>query len=135
MREDLDTKLCKDFPLLYADRFMDMRKTSMCWGFPGDGWEPLIRELSQGLEEEIQEYREDCPDSGVWPKAVQVKEKFGTLRFYMTFKTPGMAALIRKAEDKSAVTCEVCGKPGEGRSQRSWIMTLCEECDKDDKKA
>ena len=50
MDKELDKKLVEDFPLLYADRGRSMRETCMCWGFPADGWEPLIRELSEKLE-------------------------------------------------------------------------------------
>lgn len=45
-------------------------------------------------------------------RASQVKEKFGTLRFYMTSQTPEMDKIIEKACRKSAKTCEECGKPG-----------------------
>lgn len=63
------------------------------------------------------------------PKAVQVKEKFGRLRFYMNSKTKEMSELIMKAEDLSSATCEVCGNPGKERDG-SWIRTLCDKCKK-----
>ena len=43
MRKDLDDALVRDFPLTFRDRNGGTRVTCMCWGFPGDGWEPLIR--------------------------------------------------------------------------------------------
>ena len=61
------------------------------------------------------------------PRAVQVKEKFGTLRFYMTGETEEMSRLIHRAEERSAVTCEKCGKPGEYRDL-GWAFTLCDSC-------
>ena len=61
------------------------------------------------------------------PCASQVKEKFGTLRFYMTTETEEMSALIREAEERSAVTCEECGSPGTCRDG-GWILTLCDKC-------
>lgn len=61
------------------------------------------------------------------PRASQVKEKFGTLRFYMTCETDEMDKLIQEAEHLSAVTCEECGEPGELRGT-SWLTTLCDSC-------
>jgi hypothetical protein len=63
------------------------------------------------------------------PRASQIKEKFGGLRFYMTHATDKMYDLINEAERKSYTTCEVCGAPGEERGG-GWIRTLCDECNK-----
>jgi len=124
MRADLDSALVRDFPLLYADRSAPMTQTCMCWGFPGDGWEPLLRRLSEKLEPLIAALPEG--EYGR-PRASQVKEKFGTLRFYMSSETAEMSAAIREAEEESARTCEVCGAPGKTRGG-GWIETLCDGC-------
>ena len=58
--------------------------------------------------------------------ASQVKEKWGTLRFYMQGGTEEMHEFIRESEQKSAVTCELCGKLGTIRNQ-GWVRTLCDE--------
>lgn len=60
-------------------------------------------------------------------RASQVKEKFGTLRFYMTGQTPEMDTIINEAERKSAVTCEACGKKGKIRGH-GWLSTRCAAC-------
>jgi replicative DNA helicase Mcm len=55
----------------------------MCWGFPNDGWEPLIRECAAKIEAEIERLEKDNPEEfkKAWEKgyyrAAQVKEKFG----------------------------------------------------------
>ncbi|KWT98173.1 MULTISPECIES: hypothetical protein [unclassified Variovorax] len=59
------------------------------------------------------------------PVAVQVKEKFGTLRFYVSGASDVQYAYIAFAEAMSARTCEVCGAPGELRNS-GWIRTLCD---------
>lgn len=64
------------------------------------------------------------------PAASQVKEKFGTLRFYLTSGTDEMYDLIHEAEAKSATTCEDCGTPGKRRGG-GWILTLCDQCAKE----
>lgn len=56
----------------------------------------------------------------------QVKEKFGTLRFYYTGGDDYVRGLVSMAESMSAVTCEVCGKPGTSNNS-GWIRTVCEE--------
>ena len=61
------------------------------------------------------------------PRASQVKEKYGTLSFYMTSATDKMWNLIYEAEEKSAKICEDCGKPGEIYTD-GWCRTLCKEC-------
>ena len=56
----------------------------------------------------------------------QVKEKFGTLRFYH----PGKEAIdryVRLAERLSSVTCEECGKRG-APNDSGWIRTQCNDC-------
>jgi hypothetical protein len=62
------------------------------------------------------------------PRASQVKEKFGTLRFYMTCGTEEMDLLIDVAEAVSEITCEVCGLPGVLRNDYGWFRTLCDTC-------
>lgn len=113
MKKELDEALVRDFPNLYRDRHGDMRRTCMVWGFPGDGWEPLIRRLSEKLE-----------PLGV--RAVQVKEKFGGLRFYIDNGSPEAYQAIREAEEESLQTCETCGKPGVPR-EGGWTLTLCDQ--------
>lgn len=68
-----------------------------------------------------------------WPRASQVKEKYGTLRFYLTSGIDEMYAIADNAESQSSVTCETCGKPGKIRGQ-GWYSTRCAVCWKKDQK-
>jgi len=129
MKEELDKKLVQAFPILYRQRDLSMTQTAMCWGFPGDGWFDLIYNLSEKLEA----INNKLPEGSTKIEASQVKEKFGTLRFY----TNGVPSevfdearkLIGEAEDLSAITCEYCGKPGKQRGD-GWARTRCEDCNK-----
>jgi hypothetical protein len=56
----------------------------------------------------------------------QVKEKFGTLRFYYTGGDDYISGLVSMAESMSGVTCETCGKPGT-QTGGGWIKTVCVE--------
>jgi len=56
----------------------------------------------------------------------QVKEKFGTLRFYYSGGDDYIRGLVSMAESMSGVTCETCGKPGTSTGG-GWIKTVCVE--------
>jgi hypothetical protein len=129
MKDELDEKLVNAHPLLYRDRSKSMMETCMYWGFEcGDGWFDLIWDLSQKLERLIQKVKEASPtvDVNYLPAASQVKEKFGGLRFYMTTETDEMSEAIRKAEERSYTTCELCGKVGQ-LANTSWMVVRCKE--------
>jgi hypothetical protein len=129
MRPELDAALVRDFPHLYRDRQGDTRETRMCDGFPGDGWEPIIRHLSEKLEPIASE-------TGL--RAVQVKEKFGALRCYVrgahgARKLPAAVseavyAAIGAAMEESSRTCAHCGAAGSTRKVEGWWLTLCDAC-------
>jgi len=59
------------------------------------------------------------------PVAVQVKEKFGGLRFYVQAATDKHYDYISFAESISYRTCEQCGAPGK-RYTDGWHTTLCD---------
>lgn len=59
------------------------------------------------------------------PVAIQVKEKFGGLRFYTGGATKEHYNYMTFAESMSYRTCEMCGAPGK-RYTDGWHMTLCE---------
>jgi hypothetical protein len=65
------------------------------------------------------------PEACLQVIAIQVKEKFGTLRFYYGGGDDVVRGIGRMAESMSAVTCETCGAPGVTRSG-GWIQTLCD---------
>jgi len=65
----------------------------------------------------------------------QIKEKFGTLRYYcvpseerVSELSDAFEAIIDDAERRSALTCERCGQPGSLHERQSWMKTLCTTC-------
>ncbi len=56
----------------------------------------------------------------------QVKEKFGTLRFYYIGGDECIGGMVRMAESMTAVTCEVCGNKGK-LGGKGWYSTRCKE--------
>lgn len=62
--------------------------------------------------------------------ATQVKEKFGTLRFYYYGGDEYVRGVMNMAEHLSASVCEECGAPGE-LNDEGWLSTRCKACRKD----
>jgi len=121
MREELDKQLCEKYPKLFADRNSPMTETAMCWGFDvGDGWYDLIEILCGSIQGYI--------DSNNIPQITvsQVKEKFGSLRFYTNGSDDLITGMVWMAEHMSCRVCETCGKPGKFRG-KGWFYTACDE--------
>jgi hypothetical protein len=123
MTDEKEDILFNTFPNLFPDgRDADIKISLMRFGFPEDGWFDLIKDLCEKITA-----------TGIGITVVQVKEKFGTLRFYFdmnegTTKEQYQIVndLVSEAEVKSEVTCEDCGKPGKLR-MGGWIKCLCDE--------
>jgi hypothetical protein len=86
-------------------------------GTVGPGWVPILDRLA-----------EDLIKLGWDRDLAQVKEKFGTLRFYVNRSTKEMDERINQAESESEKTCETCGKPGSVRGE-GWVVAICDECE------
>lgn len=71
-------------------------------------------------ERDIDKVPAGCPQVIVQ----QVKEKFGSLRFYYQGGDECIEGMVRIAEAISEITCEECGSPGIVR-RGGWVRTLC----------
>jgi hypothetical protein len=101
----------------------------------GSGWDRILDEVEERLNYLDPNY-----------EVHQVKEKFGTLRFYYTPTIGGivkdiMDDIVRMAEYWSTRTCELCGnsssRGGSGtkfddtvdtKNRNGWYKTLCNTC-------
>lgn len=73
-------EIMKKCPVLYRQRKLPMTQTCMCWGIDcGPGWREPINNLSVAIEVINNDVGRKY---GFAVEAVQVKEKYGTLRFY-----------------------------------------------------
>jgi len=126
MKQELDELLCAKYPKLMANRHKTMQETCMYWGFEcGDGWFDILDQLMANIQHHI-DWKERQGLSIPQVVVDQVKEKFGSLRFYYTGGDDYISGLVSMAESMSGVTCEVCGKPGK-QNDSGWIKTRCEE--------
>ncbi len=126
MSPELDALLCEKYPKMMVNRNLPMTETAMCWGFDcGDGWFEILNQLMGNIQHHI-DWRNKKEEVVPQVTLDQVKEKFGTLRFYYTGGDDVIDGMVRMAESMSGVTCETCGSPGQRRGG-GWITTLCKE--------
>jgi hypothetical protein len=117
----------------YPSVFKDM-DSNVLYDLPS-GWVKLFDDACIELSVILEEERKRTPETPDNPLFVplQIKEKFGGLRFYYTMNTENddlvrtVQRLIDSAEDKSYTVCEVTGKPGEFCKSGWHFKTLCEE--------
>jgi hypothetical protein len=91
------------------------------------GWKDIIVELNEKLNE-------IDPDH----KVMQIKEKFGALRYYASFSDDvddiswGICwDLIDEYSNKTAEACEVCGGKAKAITTKGWVHTMCDEHSKE----
>lgn len=118
MSEENIKVLIEAAPSLYGDSFY-----FEC----GDGWFDILLKASIEIEKKIQTYPKEERENIV---ALQVKEKYGTLRFYISYYTEELDEIIQRSESQSVCTCETCGKPGKLRGS-FWLYTACDEHTRD----
>lgn len=89
----------------------------------GPGWQDLLVRLEEALTHLGAQY-----------ELIQLKEKFGSLRYYITVAEgtdPAMNwaihALIDATEAESARTCEDCGKRATVRGIFGWQRAVCDD--------
>ena len=125
-------QLCETYPfLLPRNRWTDEVAEDFDYSYTEldsmpDGWRKafglqMCEELKQELIRinKIDEFR-----------IVQIKEKFGELRFYTNWTTDEIEAIINKYTKLSRKTCIVCGKPATVITT-GWISPFCNDCIKD----
>ena len=123
MKKELEDTLFEKYPNIFGDR----KQPCHFWGFEcGDGWYMLIDTLCHDLQ-----FNTDKNNSGgKYPQivALQVKEKFGGLRFYVGRATEHQNGEISFAESMSYHICERCGSTDDVQQVGSWIKSLCKNC-------
>lgn len=127
--DNFEKYLKETYPKMYDDVY--------CGVYIEEGWYHLIDTLSEIIyahvkssndarQYYIEKQYEKIPDEIEYPKVVQIKEKYGMLRFYADNTDKYMDGVIDMAEKMSCHICEVCGAKGELRTT-GWWKTLCDE--------
>ena len=112
MKQELEDKIYNSFPVLFPNNLA--YGNSLAYGIEcEDGWFELIFNLCKQLVDEKIE-------------VTQIKEKFGTLRFYYNSGNDKVKDLVRLAEIKSSSICEFCGTEENVKLYSAgWNKTLC----------
>lgn len=119
MNDEYEDALVRRWPEIFRGRHRPLTSSLMGFGIEhGDGWYGLLDALCSvltahagGLDRQPVE-------------AVQIKEKFGELRFYIHSGDDYEYGAIALAEDLSAKICEHTGAPGGLCVQGGWYATL-----------
>lgn len=124
MRKELEEKLARRWPNWF-DLDAHPRSSPMARGFEhGDGWFNILWRLCADPEPMVAELEKE---TGERFEAVQVKQKLGTLRFYVSHHTDAIDERIAEAQGESSRTCEVCGRPGKQRETGGCARAVCDE--------
>jgi hypothetical protein len=149
MRKELEKQLYEKYPKIFRQKDLPKEQSLMRYGFAcHEGWYDLIDALcaciqshvdSQCRMEEYKKKRQDPDESeesevslgepkNFQVEAVQVKQKFGSLRFYTDGSDDYVRGLINMASCISYRTCEKCGSTNGVKQTTGWIMPLCKKC-------
>lgn len=124
-------KLCKRYPFLIFRDWYTGKKDPHPYDFTWlDEMEPGWRKAF-GIQM-CEEIRQDLIKHNFLNKyrIVQIKEKFGELRWYDEDIPIGSKVwdIIEKYSDISTHTCYVCGAPGKIINDNGWLVTMCSDC-------
>jgi len=123
MRKELEDKLIKRFPKWFS--LNGGARPPLAFRFHcGDGWFETLWRLCVDLESMVTELERE---RGERFEVVQVKEKVGTLSFYVSHHSDGINERILAAQNESAWTCEVCGQPGKQRKTDGGVRAACDD--------
>lgn len=115
MNQTLTDQLHLDFPHLFPTKL---------WLECGDGWYDLINSACTCIGFYLKLLPEELREQIFF---LQIKEKFGTLRLYLSEETPFIGGVIAMAEEMSSCICDECGHPGKSKAL-GWLKTRCDSC-------
>lgn len=115
--------LFEKYPRIFIGKDRPITENLMPFGIEcGDGWLWLIDNLCGCMQRYIDANEKEQVE------ALQVKEKFGTLRFYTNSCGDLIDGMIWFAEALSARICENCGSTVDIKATTGWISYLCPKC-------
>jgi hypothetical protein len=133
--------LYNEFQQRMESKYPEMFATPYGGFAVGSGWWPIIEALCSQVDAytkwrnntrkarlEDNPHELDIPDEVPQVVVMQIKEKFGGLRFYYTGGDEHIRGMVTMAESWASHTCEQCGSPGTRRSG-GWLKTLCDQHD------
>lgn len=127
MSDNFQEEMIEKYPHVFARKAHNLQPFSMFGIECGKGWYPILNQLFACINNHLRWVnRNKSEEAKLVFTLTQVKEKYGTLRFYYDGGDAVIDGMERMAEAMSAVTCETCGNPGKMRGN-TWFYTACEE--------
>lgn len=108
----------KFFPLIFREEAGDQWRALDC----PKGWIAVLTPLCEGLEQLASGQRKA---GNTLLRIVEIKEKMGELRVYISPRSEEAVGLISSAREKSTSICMICGKPGVTIQKDGWFLTCC----------
>jgi len=130
MTKEKENILFERYPKIFQDRGLSPKETLICFGLEcDDGWFDLINNLCDAIQFHV-DHNSKRNDIELFSQVVvvQIKEKFGGLRFYYYGGDKIIDGMVRFAEKMSYRICEVCGTNEKVGHTKGWIKTICKEC-------
>lgn len=115
-------ELIEKYPKIFKDYKGNPGRVN--WSCP-TGWLDLVDRMCGLLQFDTDNNNHNGDHPQV--ECLQIKEKFGGLRFYTTDITPIQEGTIKFTENLSHDTCMECGSMKNVRSTTGWIANYCEE--------
>lgn len=122
-------ELIKKYPKIFED--YEGNPGGCNWYGVPDGWLSIIDKLCGCIQKYVNNTIRYTKDGSVKPEqvtCVQMKEKFGGLRFYTNGHNDEVEGMIRMAEYMCNNTCQDCGSEQDLGQTSGWISTLCRNC-------
>ena len=110
--ESFAKRMEETYPKMFSSRYGGFAVSA--------GWWPMIETLCATIQSRV-DNNKDCPQVVV----EQIKEKFGSLRFYYQGGDDFISGAVFLAENMSGHMCEECGAPGK-QTKGGWVRTLCD---------
>lgn len=145
MKIELEQKLVSKYPKLFSEYGGNEKETCMAFGFEcGDGWFDIIEVLSHSIQNHCDYINRMYPRFRLQAVASQVKEKYGSLRFYLDFHYADdleehemekirntlrfIDGMVSMAESMSERSCGQCGSSFKLDRNQPFPHSICDSC-------
>lgn len=138
-------EIIEKYPKIFVP--YNVNPKNLNWFGVPDGWLPIIDKLCGSIQYYIDNYTISEPNPNFDPDdpeskkyisrhpnqvtCIQMKEKFGGLRFYTNGNDDIVEGMIKFAEYLCDNTCDTCGTEENLGMTKGWLSVKCKKCAED----